>query len=356
MQVWVAASGWLVLVVLLAAILAVKGCSQAPPKIETPELQYNIEPETWRAIDRQILAASVHARHESDAYIRIAMDEWLWRVRQNIEDDFIPWYSDYMTQKWITTKIAWYKLWYTEGEATPEERLVDYLQEQFYKRVLEPVSSYVDPYVVMVDTSSIYLREFKCLLDELPREYHIPEPAFGKHLESIPAIVVQEESIPDVSLYDALQTGDITGFPAFKALLSHVPAKGSVDKHAPLTDRLHIIARRAVTELADSLALRGGTTAASTMIGGIWGVVISAGATIWDVNKHDHNKLELEAQLYDNLDAALDLMWQGLVEDKESGVMALVHHISTQVEYAVFHLPKEQSVPARNSIDPVELF
>jgi len=288
--------------------------------------------------------------------MRIAMGEWLWRVRQGIEDDFIPWYSEYMTQQWITTKIAWYKLWYTEGEATPEERLVDYLQEQFYERVLEPVSSYVDPNVVMLDASSSYLRELKCRLDELPHEYRIPEPAFDKHLESIPAIVVQDESLPHVSLYDVLQTDDITGLPAYKTLLSHVPAGGSVDDRAPLSDRLHIVARRAVTELADSLVLRGGTTAASTMIGGIWGVVISAGATVWDVNKHNHNKPELEAQLNENLDAALDLIWQTLVEDKEDGVMALVHHMSTQVECAVFHPPQRESVPARNALDPIELF
>jgi hypothetical protein len=284
------------------------------------------------------------------------MGEWLWRVRQGVEDVFIPWYSSYMTQQWITTRVAWYKLWYSEGEATPEERLVDYLQEQFYEQVLEPVSSFVDPHVVMVDVAGSYLRELKCRLDELPHEYHLPAPAFSQHLESIPAIVVQQESLPDVSLYEVLQASDITALPAYRALLSQIPTGGSVDNRAPLSDRLHVVARRAVTELADSLALRGGTTAASTIVGGIWGVIISAGATIWDVTKHNLHKPELEAQLHENLDAALDVMWQDLVEDQEHGVVALVHHMSTQVEGAVFHLPQIQNVPVRHGLDPVELF
>jgi hypothetical protein len=30
-------------------------------------------------------------------------------------------------------------------------------------------------------------------------------------------------------------------------------------------------------------------------------------------------------------------MWQGLVEDQHDGVMALVHHMSMQIEGAVFY-------------------
>jgi hypothetical protein len=122
----------------------------------------------------------------------------------------------------------------------------------------------------------------------------------------------------------------------------------------PLSDKLNVVARRAVTKLSDSLALRGGTTAASSIVGGFWGVVISAGAAAWDVTEHNYEKPGMEVQLRDNLDAALDVMWQGLVEDKHDGVMALVHHMSTQIEGAVFH--PLQKAPTRNALDPVELF
>lgn len=323
------------LCLLLSLVTVLGGCSHEPSQTVAPVPQYNIQPETWRSIDKQIFATSVQARHESEAHARIAMSEWLWRVRQTIESVFIPWYSNYMTQQWLVAKVGWYKLWYTEGEPTPEDRLVDYLQDEFYEQVLEPVSSFIDPRVVMVDVADRYLRELACRLDVLPHEYEIPAPAFDRHLESIPAIVVRADSLLSVSLYEAMQARDITGFPAYKALISQIPEGEGIDSQTPLSDRLHVVARRAVTGLSDSLMLRGGTTAATTLVGGVWGVVIYAGATIWDATDHNDHKPEMEAQLHENLDVALEVIWEDLVEDQRHGVMAVVYHMSTRVETAV---------------------
>lgn len=348
---------------LLLALVAVLGsCSHEPSRTMAPIPQYNIPSETWRSIDEQIIVASVDARHESEAYARIVMSEWLWRVRQTTEGVFIPWYSSYMTQQWLATKVAWYRLWYTGGGPTPEDRLVDYLQDEFYEQVLEPVSSFVDPRIVMVDVADSYLREFACRLDVLPYEYDIPVSVFERHLESIPAIVVRADSLLIVSLYEALQVGDIASLPACVALLSQTPAGEGVYNQVPLSNRLHVVARSAVTELADSLMLRSGTTAASSMVGGAWGVIIYTGATIWDVTDHNNNKPEMERQLHENLDVALDAVWQGLVEDQKHGVMALVHHMATQVEAALFlppqinNLPAPATSPASEAVEPDGLF
>ena len=45
----------------------------------------------------------------------------------------------------------------------------------------------------------------------------------------------------------------------------------------------------------------------------------------------------MEMQLRGNLDAALELMWQDLLEDRRSGVVAVVEHMSEQIETAVAH-------------------
>jgi len=52
--------------------------------------------------------------------------------------------------------------------------------------------------------------------------------------------------------------------------------------------------------------------------------------------EHDNDKPLMEAQLRENLGAALDVMWHDLVEDQNGGVTALVHHMSTLIETAVF--------------------
>ena len=314
------------------------GCSQAPSKaVAQPTPLYHVQPGTLRAIDERILTASVHARHESEAYARIVMEEWQWRVRQRTYEVFIPWYSTYWTQQWIATKVAWYKLMYTEGEATAEERLVSYLQEQFYEQVLKPVSSFVDPQTVMEDTAVYYLRELKGQLDHLPLEYPISVAAFNQHLESIPAIVVKVVPLQEASLYAVLRAADLSTLPAYDALLEEIAAVNDAANPTPSPDRLQIVANRAVAKLVDSMALRGGATTASTIVGGFWGLVISAGSAAYGFMEHEHDKPAMEAQLRENLDAALDLIWQDLVEDQRGGIAALMYHMSTQIEDAVSH-------------------
>lgn len=323
---------------LVASVVILGGCVHPPaPVVETPAPRYDVPAGTWRAVDEQILAASVYASHEAGAYARVAMDDWQARVRRLTEEVFIPWYAGYWTQQWIATRVAWYKLQYTEGEDTPEERLISYLQQQFYEQVLEPVSRFVDPYMVMEETAAIYLRELKCRLDRLPSKYHIPPAAFDQHLDAIPAIVVLAVPLQDASLHAVLQAPDLADVPAYATLLGQIAAINGATGLTPSADRLHGVARQAVTKLVGTLAVRGGATAASTLVGGFMGVLISAGAAAWGVVEHDHDRPGMEAQLRSNLDAALDVMWHDLVEDPRGGVTAVVQHMSVQVEGAVFY-------------------
>ena len=340
---------------LIAFIVATGGCSQPPPRIEAPPATvYPIEPGTLRAIDERILDASVYAKHESEACARVAMDEWRSRVREYTEDVFIPWYTSYWTQQWIATRVAWYRLQYVEGEATPEDRLVSYLQEQFYIQVLEPVSSFVDPHTVMGYTTDSYVRELKDRLDPLPFEYRIPVDAFNRHLDTIPAIVVLAETLQEASLRQVLQTVDLSDLPAYVILLGNIAAVNDTPGPTPSPDRLHAVARRAVTRLVGSLALSGGAAAASTVVGGFWGILISMGSAAWSMKEHEQDKPEMEAQLQGNLDAALGSMWQDLVEDKYGGVTAVVHHMSEHIESAVTYPRQIPQAPA--ILEPAGLF
>jgi hypothetical protein len=324
-------------VLMLVCIAILGGCSFAPSQVEAPPVPiYQVQPGTWRAIDEQIYNASAYARHEAGAYARVAMDEWLWRVRQRTEAVFIPWYSGYWTQQWIAIKVSWYQLQGSEGEAEPEERLVSYLQEQFYTQVLEPVSSFVDPYTVMEHATVSYLRELKDALDPLPARYRIPVAAFNQHLEAIPAIAGTEVPLQDASLYEVLQAADLSDVAGYEALLAQIAAVNGSDTPAPSADRLQVVARRAVNKLLGTLTVRGGATAASTIVGGFWGMLISTGSAVWGAVEYENDKPAMEAQLRENLGAALGVMWQDLMEDEHAGVMAMVHHMSTQIEAAVF--------------------
>lgn len=43
----------------------------------------------------------------------------------------------------------------------------------------------------------------------------------------------------------------------------------------------------------------------------------------------------MEAQIRENLGAALEVIWHDLVEDQDGGVTAMLHHMSARIESAV---------------------
>jgi hypothetical protein len=82
----------------------------------------------------------------------------------------------------------------------------------------------------------------------------------------------------------------------------------------------------------ERLAVSGGASAAAAVVGGVAGAVISLGAAGIGAMTHEKERPEMEAQLRESLNAALDDMWHSLMEDPATGVMAAVDHIAGQVE------------------------
>ena len=140
--------------------------------------------------------------------------------------------------------------------------------------------------------------------------------------------------------------------PAYQALLKKIAAVSDAANPRPSADRLRVVANQAVTKLLDSMPLSAGMATASTLVGGYWGVAISAGSAAYAAIEHDHEKPAMEAQLREKLDAAMDLMWQELVEDPRGGITALVHHMSTQIEDGVM---RSISTPLSGFSDPMAL-
>jgi hypothetical protein len=83
------------------------------------------------------------------------------------------------------------------------------------------------------------------------------------------------------------------------------------------------------------LAISSGASAAAAAVGGVAGMVISLGAAGFGVIAHENERSEMEAQLREELNPALDDMWHSLMEDPVIGVMGGVNHIAEQIEGSV---------------------
>ena len=92
------------------------------------------------------------------------------------------------------------------------------------------------------------------------------------------------------------------------------------------------VAEQAAETLVAKLALSGGAGVAAAAVGGVAGLAISLGVAGFGAIAHESDRPEMEAQVRENLNSALDEMWHSLMDDPVTGVMAGVYHIYEQID------------------------
>jgi len=263
------------------------------------------------------------------------MKSWRDLVQKRTETNFIPWFTDYWTQQWLAIKVAWYKMSAGEGTDPTVQRLAAYLQEQYHDRVLDPVAREIDPDVVREQATKRYIRLLGEQLQEMPRRYGVPSSQFDRRIKDIPAIALAPHPAHSASLYQIVHADPITKLPAYVALITQIRNASGGAGAGPSDARISPVAKRASEKLEGKLATSGGASAAAAVVGGVAGMMISLGAAGFSAIAHENERPKMEAQLRENLNAALNDMYLGLLEDRATGVMAGVYYISEQIEGSI---------------------
>lgn len=180
------------LTVALVLAVAVTGCATpvTPVRPPDPTPPAQVSESTWWQIGNDISAASLAAKESARHHARCAMEDWRTRVRKRTETDFIPWFTGYWTQQWLTMKLAWYKLSEEEGTDPAVERLAAYLQAQYHDRVLAPVAKEIDPDAVREQATKHYVQQLGKQLQAIPQRYGVPSDQFEHRMGGIPAIAL----------------------------------------------------------------------------------------------------------------------------------------------------------------------
>jgi hypothetical protein len=283
------------------------------------------------------------AQTEAESSARQAMQQWMVRVREHTESDFVPWYSGYWTQQWIGLKAGWHQINKEGDEASVEDYLVEYLQERFYELVLQPAGEKADPQSISQQAAALYVRLLSMQLQCLPKMHGVPPKSLDKKLQQIPLITLPGSPPVSAFLSQAFEHNSLTAVAAYDALMARSNSLESQENSSPKKQRLQVVAEDSVARLVAQLPVRAGGGTVAVVVGEALGLFISAGITAWSAISHDQERPEIESRLQEALDAGLDDMWQTLMEDPEQGVLFPVNHMRQQIETGLF--PAEEPEP-----------
>jgi len=329
-------------VLLLTLLLVLGGCASRQKPVEPPPVQ--LSPATWEQIDREILDASLAVTSSVNDYARRSMRVWKDRVQQYTESDFIPWFTGYWTQQWLTMKVAWYKMNSGNTNDPPEKRLALYLQEQYHERVLDQVAKEIDPEGIRVRAMELYLQLLGQQLQQIAQRYRAPPEQFNLRLTRIQAISLAPPKSQDASLYQLLFSKSLAEQPAWAALLKRMHS--AVRAGTQRSDiGLSSVARQASEKLGATLAPRGIASAVAAAVGRAAGTLISLAATGYNVVTHNQEQPAMIEQLRVILNVALNQEWRDLMENRKTGAMAGVYYLSGEVEDNLLGATRLQDAP-----------
>lgn len=316
---------------IVAVLVVLAGCVTAPPTpVEVPQIM--ISPSTWQQVDREIVDASQSATEQAKIYAHGAMDYWRTRVYQLTEENFIPWFSSYWTQEWLSMKVSWYTISAKGEQDATEKRLAAYLLEKYQEKVLAPAALEVDPDAILTLAAAFYLDIMKEELQKISQRHGVPMAQLNGRIRKVPAIALGPPPARDASLYQVVHAEQLSALPAYAALVDKVHKAGG-DKGVGSTDTaMAPVAKRASQRIEAEMAPRGAASAVAAAAGKLAGALISVGVAGVRAIIQANDRPDSEALIRSSLGNTFDKAWTKLLQNPTTGVMAGTLYMASQIE------------------------
>lgn len=316
---------------IVAAMVVLAGCATSTHAPVVAPIVV-VSESTWRQVDREIVAASQSATEQTKIYSRGAMEYWRTRVYEMTEERFIPWFSSYWTQEWLSLKVSWYTLSAKGEQDASAKRLADYLLEQYQERVLAPVAVEIDPDAILAQATAFYVDILQEELQKISKRHGVPMEQLNARIQKIPAIALGPPPARDASLYQVVHTQPLNTLPAYAALIDKIHKAGG-DKGVGSTDTaMAPVARRASQRIEAEMAPRGAASAVAAAAGKLAGALISVGVAGVRAIIQANDRPDSEALIRSSLGNTFDKAWLKLVQNPKTGVMAGTLYMAGQIE------------------------
>ncbi|VEF10487.1 lipoprotein [Pseudomonas fluorescens] len=337
------------LVVVAVCLLAGCAASARPPV--APVRAVVVSPATWQQIDREIVSASQQSTEQVKLFARGSMEHWRTRVYQQTEENFIPWFSSYWTQEWLSMKVSWYTVSAGGEHDASARRLATYLLEQYQEKVLAPVAVEIDPDAILGQATAFYAQLMAQQMPLIAQRHGVPVAQLNARLQKIPAIALGPPLARDASLYQVISSEPLNTLPAYAALIGKIHQDGGAKGVAATDGGMAPVAKRASQRIEAEMAPRGAASAVAAAAGKLAGGLISVGVAGIRAIIQANDRPDSEALIRSSLGNTFDKAWLKLVQNPTTGVMAGTLHMASQVEG---HLRSNSEPPVGLGVNRVE--
>jgi len=316
---------------LVAALVLLAGCATtARAPVTAPAVV--VSPATWQQIDREIVSASKQATEQVKVFARGSMEHWRIRVYEQTEENFIPWFSSYWTQEWLSMKVSWYTINAGGEQDASAKRLAAYLLEQYQERVLAPVAVEIDPDAILGQATAFYAQLMAQQMPLIAQRHGVPVGQLNGRLQKVPAIALGPPPARDASLFQVISTEPLNTLPAYAALIDKIHTEGGAKGIASTDAGMAPVAKRASQRMEAEMAPRGAASAVAAAAGKLAGGLISVGVAGIRAIIQANDRPDSEALIRSSLGNTFDKAWIKLVQNPTTGVMAGTLYMAGQIE------------------------
>lgn len=302
-------------------------------KISVPKTLDNL-------LDEEIKSALKNAREKAEDSASQNIDKWLEKLVTRVDDDFLPWYFNYFNQLYLGAKgialdvsgliaknihIGNFNWALEKAETLTEE-----FQREFTKRVFKPETAQLKLERFTSEAISVYITELAGQLEDIQREYKIPQPHWERYLQGI-SMTIKDSSADNQNLsMRALSRGSgyLIALPLTKAsvkLGTGLATKFAQKAAAKTTVKM-------VTKISTKTAAKVASEFSAVTIGlQLIDPLAALGILAWDVWDHYHTVAVEKPKMREAILEYLQEIKLALLYNSDNSIMSSLYEFEATV-------------------------
>ncbi len=283
----------------------------------------------WYKIDKELIDAVRRSHDTTENFAAYELDDWLNKIMDKVDDNFLNWYFSYFNQKamefgipfvWLAFKADFLNLFKEEDEThinanqILQKRMINDLQKKFSELVLSPEEAQTSLSRLTERVARNYASGLGMQLATIKNSYKIPDREWERYLNTLASLV-----------YD---TGASNYSLSPESITSNLATKSIIVGTAGIGGKL---ALNFAAKAAAKIAAKAGGAIATKVAAQLIDPVLAVGILIWDTWDYNNMVNASRPVLRQNILEHLNEVKLSILDSPENSIMASIEDMERKI-------------------------